>query len=86
MSEQVEVYTNDTPFHLCHTVAILELKKQGGHCGAKKNLGGQQKCPSRMVIFSLFWRLSCYDLPYQTQHRLMNIFKYEAAFLFTKDI
>ena len=54
MSEQVEVYTNDTPFHLCHTVAILELKKQGGHCGAKKNLGGQQKCPSRMVIFSLF--------------------------------
>jgi len=31
--------------------------------------------------FSLF----CYDLPYQTQHRLMNIVKYELAFLLTKE-
>jgi len=34
-----------------------------------------------MVIFRFFLRLSCYDLPYQIQHGLANIVKYELALL-----
>ena len=35
--------------------------------------------------FALFWSLSGYDLPYQTQHRLVNIVKYELGLLFNRD-
>jgi len=33
-------------FVSAHAVAILELKKWGGHCGAKKKVGG----PTQMSI------------------------------------
>ena len=50
---------------------------------------GKSRGATKMAIlhgdFSLFWRLSCYDLPYQTQHRLVNIVKYELALLFTRE-
>ena len=36
------------------TVAILELKMWGGHCGAKEKVGGQHKCRFCMVIFCCF--------------------------------
>ena len=66
-------------------VAILELKMWGGHCGTMEKVGG----PTYMFIlhgdFSLFWRLTCYDLPYQTQSKLMNTVEYEREFLFTRD-
>jgi len=38
-----------------------------------------------MVIFCFFLRLRRYDLPYQTQHGLVNIVKYKLALLFTRD-
>jgi len=36
---------------LLEAVAILELKKWGGYCGAKEKAGGQHKCLSCKVIF-----------------------------------
>jgi len=65
------------------------MKKVGGNYGAKEKVGGQHKCLSQMSIlhgdFSLLWRLSCYDKPYQTQRRLVNIVEYILAFLFSRD-
>jgi len=66
-------------------VAILELKKWGGHCGAKEKVGGAN---INVILHGYFWfflRLRRYDLPYQTQHGLVNIVKYELALLFTRD-
>ena len=40
-------------------MAIQELKKWRGHCGAKKKVGGQHKCLSCMVIVAA--SLSCGD-------------------------
>ena len=68
-------------------VAILELKKWGGgHSGAKKKVGVTTLISISDGDFLLFWWLSCYDLPYQTQYRLMIIVQYELAFLFTRDL
>jgi len=38
-----------------------------------------------MVIFRCFEDISYYDLPYQTQHRLVNIVKNELSLLFIRD-
>jgi len=36
------------------SVAILELKKWGDHCGAKEKVGGATNMSSCMVIFRFF--------------------------------
>jgi len=61
-------------------VAILEIKKWGGHCGAKEKVGGANIIVILHGYFLFFWRLRRYDLPYQTQHGLVNIVKYELAY------
>ena len=37
------------------SMAILELRKWGSHCGAKKKVGGKHKYLSHMVFFWLLW-------------------------------
>jgi len=37
------------------------------------------------MTFYCFEILSWYDLPHQTQHRLMIVVEYELAFLFTRE-
>jgi len=71
----MSLQTKETVGHV-HTdqpVAILELKSGAGHCGAKEKVGRQHECLSCMVVF----RCLEDDLPYQTQHRLVIIVKYE---------
>ena len=41
--------------------------------------GGGNKIYTVHGDFSLFSRLICHDQPYQTQHSLMNIVKYDLA-------
>jgi len=48
-------------------MAILEFKKRWGYCGTKEKAGGNINVDFTLW-FSLFWRSSCYHLPYQTQH------------------
>jgi len=64
--------------------SAVELKKYGDHCGAKEKVGGATQMSILHGVFRCFEE-SCYDLLYQVQHRLMNIVKYELAFLFTRD-
>jgi len=68
--------------HSC-TVAILEIKKWGRHYGVNDKVGGATQMSILHGDFSLFWRSSCYNWPYQTQHRLVNIAKYELSFYYS---
>jgi len=67
-----------------YSVAILELKMWGDHYGAN----GKRRGPTEMCILhgdiSLFRKLIFCTLPYQTQHRLVNVVKDDLALLFTK--
>jgi len=61
------------------------MKKVGGALRGQGKSRGSYMDVYLAGDFSLFWRLSCYDLPYQTQHRLVNIIKNELALIFTRD-
>jgi len=63
-------------------VAILELKKWGSTAGQRTKLG------AKIIVYLAWWFFVVLSikLPYQCQHRLVNIVKYELALLFTRDI